>query len=108
MSQEKNRLKQIVLEGVDEGLLQTLGNSGKEAIYFHLQRMYSLTKEDIPNNLSVFASGLEKIFGIGAKVIEGAIIESICRKLQIKYEEKKNMRLIDCLQSIIENPQVTE
>ncbi len=66
--------------------------------------MYSLAKEDIPNNLSVFASGLEKIFGIGAKVIEEAIIQRICCKLKIKYEEKRNMRLVDCLQSIIEKP----
>lgn len=65
--------------------------------------MYSLTKEDIPNNLSVFASGLEKIFGIGSKVIEEAIIQSIRRKLQFKYEEKRDIRLAD-LQSIIEKP----
>lgn len=91
-----------MLEAVDEGLQQILGDSGRKATYFHLQLMYSLTREDIPNNPAVFASGLEKIFGVGAKVIEESIIKSLCCKLGIKYEKKKGTRFGDYLQDIIE------
>lgn len=91
-----------MLEAVDEGLLQILGDSDRKATYFHLQHMYSLTREDIPNNPAVFASSPEKIFGVGAKVIEESIVKSLCYKLGIKYEKKKNARFVDYLQDIIE------
>lgn len=98
----ENRLKQALLEAVDEGLLLILGDSGRKATYFHLQHMYSLTRENIPNNPAVFASGLEKIFGSGAKVIEEAIVKSSYSKLGIKYEKKKSARFEDYLQDMIE------
>jgi len=64
--------------------------------------MYSLTREDIQNNPAVFASGLEKIFGVGASVIEESIVKNLYCKLGIKYEKKKGARFGDYLQDIIE------
>jgi hypothetical protein len=78
-----------LLEAVDDGLL-TLGESGRNAIDFHLQSLYSLKREDIPNQPEAFAEGLRKIFGSGAEVIEKATVKSLYHKLGIKYEEKKN------------------
>jgi hypothetical protein len=98
----ENRFRQALLEAVDTGLQQILGDSGRKATYFHLQRMYSLTREDIPNNPAVFASGLEKIFGVGANVIEESIVKNLYSKLGIKYEKKKGARFVDYLQDIIE------
>ena len=98
----ENRLRQALLEAVDNGLQQILGDSGRQATFFHLQRMYSLTREDIPSNPAVFASGLEKIFGVGASVIEESIVKNLYCKLGIKYEKKKGARFVDYLQDIIE------
>ncbi|MEM3627099.1 MAG: hypothetical protein QXZ25_03635 [Candidatus Bathyarchaeia archaeon] len=89
MSQIKNRLRQILLDAVDEGLI-ILGESSRKAIYFHIQNITALKKEDIPSNLEKFAWGLEKIFGEGAKVIERAIIKSLCHKLGVNYEGNEN------------------
>ncbi|NWF87793.1 hypothetical protein HXY32_08320 [Candidatus Bathyarchaeota archaeon] len=87
MSESQNFFKQILLEAVDEGLL-TRGESGRKAVYFHLQNLYALKREDIANKPEVFVEGLRKIFGVGATVIEKATMKSLCQKLGIEYEEK--------------------
>jgi hypothetical protein len=86
---KKETFKQILLEAVEEGLL-TLGESGREAVYFHLQNLYGVKKEEIPNKLEEFADGLRKIFGLGAAVIEKAIIKSLYGKIGMKHEERKD------------------
>jgi len=89
LSQVEERFRQVLLEAVDEGLL-VLGENSRKAIYFHLQNMVSLKKEDIPDRPEALVEGLEKIFGAGAKAIETFILKSLYRKLGAKYQEKKN------------------
>jgi hypothetical protein len=84
-----DRLKQAVIEAVDEGLL-TLGESGREAVYFHLQSLCSLKKEDVPDKPEAFDEALRKIFGVGAEVIERSVVKKLYPKLGIDYIEKKN------------------
>ena len=85
---KKETFKRVLLEAVDEGLL-TLGESGREAVYFHLQNLYGVKKDEVPDKLEEFADGLRKIFGLGAAVIEKAIIKSLYGKIGMKHEEKK-------------------
>lgn len=89
MPLDEKQARQVLIEAVDQGLL-SLSESGRKAIYFHLQNIASLAREDIPENLGTLEKGLEKIFGGGAQMIEIAIIKSLCQKLGIKYEKKKN------------------
>jgi protein-disulfide isomerase-like protein with CxxC motif len=92
--QKGNSRRQVLIEALDQGLL-TLGESGMKAIYFHIQNVTSVKKEDIPDNLEALQKGLEKIFGEGAKVIEAAIVRSLCQKLGIQYEEGKNESFVE-------------
>lgn len=94
MPQDEKRTKQLLTQAVDQALL-TLGESAREAVYFHLQKIVSLTKDDVSDNLDAFERGLEKIFGAGAKMIEIAVIKSLCQQLGIEFEEKKNISLVD-------------
>jgi len=94
--------KQIILETVDESLL-LLGESSRKSIYFHLQNIVNLKKEEIPNDLEAFAQGLEKIFGKGATVIEKSIVKNLCRKLGVEYKEEKESSFVDQINQIIEN-----
>jgi uncharacterized protein YdiU (UPF0061 family) len=82
------------MEALDQGLL-TLGESGMKAIYFHIQNVTSVKREDIPDNLEALQKGLEKIFGEGAKMIETAIIKSLCQKLGIQPEEDKDKSFVE-------------
>jgi hypothetical protein len=93
---ENDRFEQAFLEAVDDGLL-TLGESGRKAIYFHLQSMCSLRREDIPNKPKEFMEGLRKIFGVGVQVLEKAIGKNLYAKLGLQYAEKKDHDFLACI-----------
>ncbi len=92
------------MEAVDEGL-KVIGESGKQMFFFHLERTYSIKKQDIPRKPEIFAKGLEKIFGAGASVIEKLILETLYSKLGLKYEEKEHYTFVDYLKEIQEKQQ---
>lgn len=66
----------VLLEAIDQALA-SLGESAKEAIYFHLEEKFKIAKRRIPRHLAEFEDGLEKIFGIGAKYIEILIMKQL-------------------------------
>ena len=107
MPQDEKRTKQFLTQAVDQALL-TLGESAREAVYFHLQKIVSLTKDDVSDNLDTFEKGLEKIFGAGAKMIEIAVVKSLCQQLGIEFEEKKNISLVDYVNWAIEKAKAKE
>lgn len=74
-----------------------LGESARKAVYFHLERDYSITREKVPENIEAFVNGLESIFGAGALVIERSILDNLHSKLGLKHEEKKDCKFIDSL-----------
>jgi len=82
--------ERILLEAIDEGLA-ALGEGGKHMVFFYLERNCSIRKQDIPKKPEAFVTGLEKIFGAGAPVLEKMILERICAKLGSKHggEEKR-------------------
>jgi len=96
LSQVEEQFRQVLLEAIDEGLL-VLGENSRKAVYFHLQNMFSLKKENVPDRPEVLVKGLKKIFGAGAKAIETWILKSLYQKLGAKYEEKKNSQFEDYL-----------
>lgn len=96
MNQKIVAFERILVEAVDEGLLK-LGESGREVVYFHLKHYYGFTKEDVPSNPQILVRCLEKIFGLGAKVVERDIIKSLYRKLKLEYVEKKNFDFLEYL-----------
>lgn len=82
----------ILLEAVDEGL-SSLGQSAKQAIYFHLEEEFNIDKQEIPSKVNDFASAIEKIFGLGANVIEILIMRRLHEKvgLHIKLHRSEDL-----------------
>lgn len=80
--QEFNRL---LLEAVDEGL-SMLGESSKQAIYFHLEKRFDIKKQEIPHKIEVFANAIEKIFGLGANFLEILIMKRLYEKLERSFK----------------------
>lgn len=99
MKEKEEKIEKIILDAVDEGL-KTLGESGKQAIFFHLEKTYSIKKSDIPEKPDAFAESLEKIFGVGATVIQKIILENLYSKLGLKYEDKDEYKFTDYLNEI--------
>jgi hypothetical protein len=72
---------ELLLEAIDEAL-SSLGESVKQAIYFHIQNKF-VARNDIPTRIQDFQGGLEKIFGAGAQFIEILIMKNLHAKIGI-------------------------
>jgi hypothetical protein len=81
------------MDAIDEALT-SLGESAKQAIYFHLENEFKIAKKDIPYRLKDFTDGLEKIFGLGAHFIEILIMKSLFEKIGQPLEWNQNKELI--------------
>ena len=70
--------EKLLLEAVDEVFL-LLGVLSKETVYLHLVEVFGIKKHEIPYKIEEFVSAIEKIFGLGAKILQIQIL-SICTK----------------------------
>ena len=89
----QDNFTKILLAAIEEGL-SSLGDSPKDAIFYHLESSFQLKKENIPSNLTEFTQALERIFGPGAPYIEKAITKSLYGKLGLEFEDEKAKDLI--------------
>jgi hypothetical protein len=95
----QNNLRKILLEAVDEGL-SSLGDSPKQAIFFHLETSFEVSKDKIPTNLTEFAKALEKIFGPGASYLEKLIVKRLYEKLGLEFEEVENWDFLEYVNDV--------
>jgi len=100
MPRKQDEFEKLFMEAVDEGL-KSLGESVRQMIFYHLENTYSVKRQDIPKKPKAFAEGLEKIFGVGALVLEKIIVKTLYSKLGLKYEDKKDFVFIDYLKDFI-------
>jgi hypothetical protein len=87
----------LLLEAVDEAL-SSLGDSMKQAIYFHLEEDFGISKKDIPYEIDEFAKVIEKIFGFGAKFLEIQIMKNLYEKTRNHFEylpEQDNLKFTE-------------
>ncbi|KPV62988.1 MAG: hypothetical protein AOA66_1058 [Candidatus Bathyarchaeota archaeon BA2] len=99
MREKGKDFEKLFIEAVDEGL-NVLGESGKQMIFFHLEKSCSIKKHEIPKKPEAFAEGLEKIFGAGASVLEKLIVKSLYSKLGLKCKEKSEYTFADYLNNV--------
>ncbi|MEM3646714.1 MAG: hypothetical protein QW334_01020 [Thermofilum sp.] len=77
--------KDRVLACVDKGLSH-LGETIKHVVYWYLENECGLKKEEIPEKPEEFITGLEKMYGPGARVIEMNILSEMRSEFGINSE----------------------
>ena len=82
----------LLLESIDEAL-QSLGESVKISIYFHLEKNFSVHRSDIPTHLDEFQNGLEKIFGLGARFLEILIMKNLYARIECPLNIGENVQM---------------
>jgi len=75
----------LLQSAIDEALI-SLGESVRQAIYYHIENKFSVPRDNVPENLEEFQLGLEKIFGAGARFIEILIMKNLHSKMQLPLE----------------------
>jgi len=103
MGREEKDFDKLFIEAVDEGL-DVLGESGRQMIFFHLEKSCSIKRHEIPKKPEAFAAGLEKIFGAGASVLEKLIVKNLYSKLGLKYEDKEERKFAEYVNDVKKGP----
>jgi hypothetical protein len=87
---KRNEFDKLLVSAIDEAL-NSLGESVKQSIYFHIENKFNVARNEIPENLEDFQGGLEKIFGTGARFIEILIMKNLHTKigLPLKMESEQ-------------------
>lgn len=80
MATKSREFDKLLLSAIDDAL-NSLGESVKQSIYFHIEKKFSVRRNEIPENLVEFQGGLEKIFGAGARFIEILIMKNLHSKI---------------------------
>lgn len=93
MAKREETFEKLLIEAVDSALA-SLGESARQAIYFHLQNRFKIARKDIPHRLGDFETGLEKIFGLGAQFIEILIMKDLYGKIGHPLEWKEGEGLM--------------
>lgn len=88
----KKAFDKLLLEAVDDALA-SLGDSAKQAIYFHLKNKFKIARNEIPQHVEDFAEGLEKIFGVGAQFLQILIMKELYERIgqPLEWDESKEL-----------------
>ena len=94
--------EEVLLEAIDEGL-SLLGESPKQAVYFHLEKTFEMNRVDIPYRIEEFIDAIEKIFGSGAKILEIQIMKCLFKKVGYTfkhYPKQKNLTFTEYIAAV--------
>jgi hypothetical protein len=75
----------ILLETIDE-TLSSLGEPVKNAVYFHLQTNFNISKNEIPKKIKEFSNIVQKIFGSGACRLEIKLMKTLHSKIEVNVK----------------------
>jgi hypothetical protein len=79
---QKRSFEQILLDAIDEAL-SSLGENVKTTVYFNLEDVYRIKKQDIPSRVSDFSGALEQLFGLGARYLEMLFMKNLHAKIKV-------------------------
>ena len=74
---ERTNQADAIAKVVDRVLNQIFGSKATRLIYRHLERNYSVRRDEIAEKLDLFAKGLEDFMSSGADVVERRILEDL-------------------------------
>jgi hypothetical protein len=88
-----------LLEAVDS-TLSSLGDSARQAVYFHLEKKFNITRDEIPSRIEDFDCGLERIFGVGTRFLEVLIMKKLYEEMGsrgkvMRVDQRKEFKFID-------------
>ena len=85
---------QVLLDCVDDGL-SVLGNEPKQAVYQYLSTIQSLDREQIPDKVEEFSTGLRKALGSASRVIERLILKKLFQRIGSTFRETADLEFAD-------------
>jgi hypothetical protein len=82
----------VIAKVVDRVLNQIFGRKATRLIYKHLERNYSVGRDEIAEKLDLFAKGLEDFMNSGADVVERRILEDLQSSCGLSVESGPSLK----------------
>jgi hypothetical protein len=85
-----------LVESIDETITALLSQAVVSALYAHLHKTHSITRDKIPYRLDALVATLEKIFGVSSsQTITKAIARKFYLKLGLEFTGNPSRTLIE-------------
>jgi hypothetical protein len=78
----------------------SLGESCKQALYFHLKTTFHLDRAEIPEKVGEFDNVIRLIFKDGAVFLENLILEKLCDSLGVEFEENDALGFVEAISKV--------
>jgi ABC-type dipeptide/oligopeptide/nickel transport system permease component len=88
------RFNELLCMSIDDAISQILGPQVLESLYEHLNRKYSVSRDEVPYRLQTMYAVLHSEFGFkGARTIERQIAKNFCNRLNMPFLESPDCTL---------------
>jgi len=77
--------EKMFLKSVDTCLTQVLGETCTQTTYQLLEEQFGLSKQQIPQTIGLFTAAIEKIFGIGATLLEITFMKHLAKNVDTSF-----------------------
>ena len=85
-----------LLETIDETITALLSRTVVDALYAHLEAIYSISRDEVPYRLDTLFTTLEKIFGVrSSQTITKAIARKFYLKLGLQFTDNPSHTLLE-------------
>ncbi|MFN3330844.1 MAG: hypothetical protein ACK419_07960 [Pyrinomonadaceae bacterium] len=91
--------EELFNSAVDKAML-LLEESGRQAIYYHIEKTFGLERNMWHKDVERFAETLEQIFGLGAELLLKAIVKELYSNLGLKFEEDETFHFPRLVQRV--------
>ena len=85
----------ILIESIHETIAQLLSLGIAETLFKHLERTYSIEKDEIPDRLDALVSILDNTLGESAKIVEKTIAVRFYSRLGLSFSNDPHKTLVD-------------
>jgi hypothetical protein len=77
---------EVLCQSIDETITEIVGTNVLKSLYNHLNKHYSVTREELPYRLDTMYTVLDQVFGVrGARTIGRQIAKRLCAKFKIPF-----------------------
>jgi hypothetical protein len=90
------KFNDALLKAVDFAF-NSLGESCRHALYFHLKTTFHLARTEIPEKVGEFDNAIRLIFKDGAVFLENLILEKLCDSLRVDFEENDVLDFVEAV-----------
>lgn len=95
---KQKEFDKLLLKTIDETLSKTLGEASKKSFLQDIMRSSSLTWNEIPQRIQLFADVLHDLDS--SNIIEDLILETFYSKLGLEFKSKKGYTFSDYIEEL--------